>query len=92
MYGEKAVGSIPHFGAIEEKFSHGFPGSARIKKSIHHRQFSLGNARFLASGKCGWVNLIEWAAGISTEDAQEMQNELYRVASPVNRVLCERRS
>ena len=81
MYGEKSVGSIPHFGAIEEKICRGFHGCSRMKKRIHDEQFRLGNGLLSAGTKCDRANLIEWAAGISTEGAQEMQNREYRVAS-----------
>lgn len=62
-------GQFSIFGAIEEKSIGGFPklthSSARLRTLVF--------ASISADAPCAARNLVEWAAGLSTGSAQEMQ-------------------
>jgi hypothetical protein len=67
------AGQFSIFGAVEEKGRQGFRGSTRMKQRLSDVSFLLWMMAVLAWREEREENLVEWAAGISTAGAQEMQ-------------------
>lgn len=82
LYERNGRGSIPHFGAFEENGEDGFPELKRMMQRVNERAFCVEIAVVLKRRRRDRWNLVEWAAGISTVGAQEMQKSCEsRVAS-----------
>jgi len=78
MYERNGRGSTPLFGAIEENGVGPVPGLKRIKQRVNEVPFRKEIAMVLDIGQCGRWNLVQWAAGMSTGCAQEMQKDSCR--------------
>jgi hypothetical protein len=68
-------GQFSIFGAIEEKIGHGFSPVGRFTANARDESFFrwMGGS-FRVEGMAR-RNLVEWAAGLSTGRAQEMQKD-----------------
>jgi hypothetical protein len=67
------AGQFSIFGAVEEKCGRDFPESGGMKQRLSDASFLRWMAAVFVDMKRLEENLVEWAAGISTEGAQEMQ-------------------
>ena len=67
------MGQFSIFGAIEEKDGHGFSRIGMDEQQLREESFCLWMAEVLTWTEDGRRNLVEWAAGMSTGRAQEMQ-------------------
>jgi hypothetical protein len=69
------AGQFSIFGAVEEKGSRDFPESGGMKQRLSDTSFLRWMAVVFVDIKRLEENLVEWAAGISTAGAQEMQKD-----------------
>jgi hypothetical protein len=67
------AGQFSIFGAVEEKGGRDFPESGGMKQRLSDASFLRWRAAVFVDMKRLEENLVEWAAGISTAGAQEMQ-------------------
>jgi hypothetical protein len=70
---EMGAGQFSIFGAIEEKTGHGFSRMNTDEETTSRIAFVHWIAVVSGKRQRAKENLIQWAAGISTEGAQEMQ-------------------
>jgi hypothetical protein len=69
------AGQFSIFGAVEEKGGRDFPESGGMKQRLSDASFLRWMAAVFVDMKRLEENLVEWAAGISTAGAQEMQKD-----------------
>ena len=75
-----ARGQFSIFGAVEENAEPGFPKLGGIKQWLRNIGLNRGIAVVFVCTKKRYRNLVQWAAGISTAGAQEMQKGSFKVS------------